>query len=91
MKWARRRIEEEVAANAELEKVLGSDELTDHPDKRKPRCSAPTANQKIALIKEVDKLRRLGMTTDSACSSLDLSASAYNNWRRKLNLGTFKK
>lgn len=92
MRWAERRIAEEVEANKELELALGDAEnLTEGTLSRKRRIFADTDLEKLAIIKEVDKLRRLGLTTKRACANNNVSDSAYLSWRKKLNLGKFKK
>ena len=87
MRWAERRIAEEVEANEEFEQRTGSTaafkESTHLPH-------SLTDEQKRSMIDAVDDLRRLGVAAKKACNEVGLHFSTYFQWRKKFGMGRFE-
>lgn len=88
MRWAERRIAEEVEANEDFEKRTGESfvlkESTHLPHNL-------TDHQKRMMIEAVDDLRKLGNGAIAACNDCGLHQNTYFTWRRNLKMGNFKK
>ena len=86
MKWAERKIAEEVEANEAFEKLTGEravlEESTHLPH-------SLTADQKRSMIDAVDDLRKAGVSAKNACNEVGLHVSTYSQWRNKFGMGRF--
>ena len=87
MRWAERRIAQEVEANEEFEQRTGSTaplkESTHLPH-------SLTDEQKRSMIDAVDDLRRTGIASGTACGEIGLHQSSYSQWRKKFGMGRFE-
>ena len=86
MKWADRRIAEEIAANEAFERLTGKSvalkESTHLPH-------SLTDDQKRGMIDAVDNLRRAGVASGNACNEVGLHPSTYSQWRNKFGMRRF--
>ena len=83
MRWAERRLSEEVDKNDKIEKAL---------NKASPSLDKSlTPNAKILVIKQIHKYRHEGKTVVEACELLNIHPNTYNNWRRFFKISVFKR
>lgn len=89
LEWAHERIAREIKTNEALIAEFGENEVYG----REPlyRVHTTDNNQRMGLVKEIDKLRRLGMSATLACKEVGISRSSYNKFRTKLKLEPFQK
>ena len=87
MRWASRRIAEEVAANEELEAKGVKDDIVIRHSKLPYDL---TWDQKRDYIDIVDEFKDAGMSTKVACAKVDMHVSTYSMWRKKLGMGKYK-
>ena len=86
MRWAERRIAEEVERNERIAKDQGTAVcFVEH--KKLPYDL--TDEQKLELINNVDALRRRGVGSMKACKQVGIHISTYSQWRKKFGLGRF--
>jgi len=83
MRWAERRLSEEVDKNDKIAKAL---------NKASPSLDKSlTPNAKILVIKQIHKYRNEGKTVVEACELLNIHPNTYNNWRRFFKISVFKR
>nr|BAR32626.1 hypothetical protein [uncultured Mediterranean phage uvMED] len=89
LEWAHERIVKEMKTNEAAIAEFGESEVYG----REPlyRVHTTDNNQRMGLVKEIDKLRRLGMSATLACKQVGISRSSYNKFRTKLELKPFQK
>lgn len=88
MKWAERRLAEEVERNEQMAKQVGTAQwLVIH--ERLPYNL--TDAQRLELVKEVDKLRDEGMGNIASCKKVGLHITTYCKFRKKLGMGIYRK
>lgn len=89
LEWAHGRIVKEMKMNEAAVAEFGEDEIYG----REPlyRMHTTDDNQRMGLVKEIDKLRRIGMSATLACKEVGISRSSYNKFRKKLNLPPYQK
>ena len=86
MRWAERRIAEEVERNERIAKDQGTAVcFVEH--KKLPYDL--TDEQKLELINNVDALRCRGVGSMKACEQVGIHISTYSQWRKKFGLGRF--
>ena len=86
MRWAERRIAEEVERNERIAKDQGTAVcFVEH--KKLPYDL--TDQQKLELINNVDALRCRGVGSMKACKQVGIHISTYSQWRKKFGLGRF--
>jgi len=88
IRWAERRIAQEVEENELFKKesgeVIALKESTHLPH-------SLTNEQKLAYIKAVDALRDQGKGSLWSCKKTGIHVSTYNQWRHKFGLGRYVK
>ena len=88
IRWAQERIAKEVRENDAKAEKYGVHNV--YTKQERPRLNNPSESQKLALIKEVDKLRRLGTPVKLALKSVNLSNKSYYKYRKQLGLPKYK-
>jgi len=89
MRWASRRIAEEVAANEKLEEEAGSSDCFVRHSHLPHNL---TNDEKLEYVLLVDRLRNeKGMLSKQACARIGIHQSTYSQWRKKFGMGKFKK
>lgn len=83
MRWAERRLAEEVEKNDKIEKALKKQEAPTDP--------FLTKNEKILIIQHIHKYRANGKTVTEACKIFNIHPNTYNNWRKKFKIPVFKR
>ncbi len=83
MRWAERRLSEEVERNNKIEKALKK--------QTPPADPSLTNNVKLMAIKQIHKYRNEGKNVVEACSMLNIHPNTYNNWRRSFKISVFKR
>lgn len=89
LEWAHERIVKEMKMNEEAKAEFGEKEI--YGSELRYRMHTTNDNQRMGLVKEIDKLRRLGMSATLACKQAGISRSSYNKFRTKLKLQPFQK
>ena len=89
LEWAHERIEKEIKLNDEAVAEFGEKEI--YGSELAYRMHTTDNNQRMGLVNEIDKLRRLGMSATLACKEVGISRSSYNKFRTKLELKPFQK
>jgi len=88
VRWASRRIAEEVESNERIEAETGTAEIIKRHNKLPYNL---TNQQKREYVDMVDMLRnQKNMNTKSACYKVGMHISTYSQWRKKFGLGKFK-
>mgnify|MGYP003108981709 FL=1 len=90
LEWAHQRIVREMKTNELAKAEFGEEEVYGEKPSERRRITRNN-NERMGLVKEIDKLRRLGMTCSLACKSVGISRSSYNKFRVKLKLEPFQK
>ena len=89
LEWAHKRIEREMKMNEAVIAEFGENEV--YGKEPLYRMHTTDDSQRMGLVKEIDKLRRLGMSATLACKEVGISRSSYNKFRTKLELKPFQK
>jgi len=82
MRWAERRLAEEVEKNDKIEKALKK--------QKSPTDLFLTNNEKILIIQHIHKYRAEGKTVTEACKIFNIHPNTYHNWRRHFKIPVFK-
>lgn len=83
MRWAERRLSEEVNKNNKIEKALKKQTAETDP--------SLTKNEKLLAIKQIHKYRNEGKTVVEACKIFNIHPNTYNYWRRSFKISVFKR
>lgn len=89
MRWAQRRIADEVKANDEKAKKYGEHNV--YTPEKLVRGQCLSIDEKLSLVMNVDKLRREGMSAGAALRMINLSNKSYYRYRKQCGLPKFKK
>jgi len=89
MKWAAQRIAKEVEENEKIEQLTGSRDIL--PQKFSITDGRLTKQQKLHLIKAIDKQRDVGTATPVAAKIYGIHHCTYSKWRRMYGLGRYVK
>ena len=86
MRWAERRIAEEVERNEMIAKEQGTAVCFVEHNKLPYDL---TDTQKLDYVNQVDALRSRGVGSMKACKQVGMHISTYSQWRKKFGLGRF--
>lgn len=86
MRWAERRIAEEVERIERIEADQGTAVCFVEHNKLPYNL---TDEQKLSYINAVDALRSRGVGSMKACKQVGIHVSTYSQWRKKFGLGRF--
>lgn len=84
MRWAAARLAKEVEDNERLVKETGTTDFIGKPSKY--ASSSYSNEEKLVVLKKIDKLRDEGLSCKEACAENIVHPSTYAKWRRYFNL-----
>lgn len=86
MNWAAERIAKEVEDNERLEALAGTRDMAPcYESNRHDGWQNFTMDEKVDLLKQVDRLREQGHTVKSAAFTVGIHNTTYYKWKKELN------